>query len=179
MPLWEVIQPQDLDLTLAMLYCDTHLRNQLIASNLRINSFEIRDAIGFDNDWLTGLRVFFECCSKPEYQGLSQLLEQANDHNQLVATIEPDIQNAANCELEKSSIVELNDVITTFSQTKKEILAAIAKYSVLQNNTRHNSIESYMGVASSLMSGEQLSQVYRDLIQRSLQLATHAQDYSN
>ena len=169
-PLWEVIQPQDWDLK-TMLYCDTQLRNQLIASSLRINSFEIRDAIGFDDDWLTGLRLLLDCCSRPDYAGLSQLLEQASEHNQLVAAIEPDIQNAANCDLEKSLIVELNDVIATFFQTKREILDAIAQYSVLRNCDPHNSIERYMGPASSPFPEASSHPDYSDLIQQSLQLA--------
>ncbi|MBE9070448.1 hypothetical protein IQ260_27775 [Leptolyngbya cf. ectocarpi LEGE 11479] len=159
--------------SLAMLYCDTHLRNQLIVSNLKINSFEIRDAIGFDNDWLTGLRLFYECCSRTDYKRLPQLLEQAEKHNQLVAAIEPDIQNAANLALSKSSIVELNDVITTFSQTKRKILDAIATYNILRDDPQHNSIENHMGVAPAALIDEPPSQGYRHLIQKSLQLAIH------
>lgn len=156
-----------------MLYCDTHLRNQLIVSNLKINSFEIRDAIGFDNDWLTGLRLFCECCSRADYERLPQLLEQAEKHNQLVAAIEPDIQNAANLALSKRSIVELNDVITTFSQTKRKLLDAIATYNILRDDTQHNSIENHMGVTPAAPVGEPPSQGYRHLIQKSLQLAIH------
>lgn len=154
-----------------MPYCDTHLRNQLIVSNLRINNFEIRDAIGFDNDWLTGLRLFCECYSQTDYKRLSQLLDQAEKHNRLVATIEPDIQSAASLAFSRRLIVELNDVITTFSQTKRKLLAAIAAYNVLHDDTQHDSIENHMGVAPAALADEFPSQGYRDLIQESLQLA--------
>ena len=157
-----------------MLYCDTQLRNQLIASSLRINSFEIRDAIGFDHDWLTGLQLLFENCSRGDYAELSQLLKQADAHNQLVAVIEPDIQNAANRDLEKSLVVELNDVIATFFQTKREILDAIAQYSVLRNSSPCNSIERYMGEPYNPLAEVSSAQSYRELVQKSLQLATQA-----
>lgn len=156
-----------------MLYCDTHLRNQLIVSNLKINSFEIRDAIGFDNDWLTGLRLFFECCSRTEYERLPQLLDQAEQHNQLVAAIEPDIQSAANLALSKHLVVELNDVIITFSQTKRKILDAIATYNIIRNDTHHTSIENHTGVTPAALASEPSSQGYRNLIHKSLQLAIH------
>lgn len=154
-----------------MLYCDTQLRNQLIASSLRINSFEIRDAIGFDDDWLTGLQLLFEDCSRYDYAELSQLLKQANEHNQLVTAIEPDIQNAANRDLEKSLVVELNDVIATFFQTKREILDAIAQYSILRDSSCRNSIERYMGDPSNPLLEPSATQSYSQLIQKSLQLA--------
>lgn len=162
-----------------MLYSDTHLRNQLLVSSLQINSFEIRDAIGFDNDWLTGLRSLLERCSQANYTGLSQVLEQANEHNQLVTIIEPDIHNAASCDLEKSLIVELNDVIATFSQTKREILNAIAQYSIFRDDERCNSIENHMESAASPIAADSSGQGYDALIQQSLQLATHAQSWAS
>lgn len=195
-----------------MAYCNTHLRNQLIASNLKINSFEIRDAIGFDNDWLAGLRFFFECCSRPEYQGLSQLLEHAEEHNQLVAAIEIDIHNILNVAVtanndpspdpqgnssrepsapqrlthtkeskivnfhpDKTSITQLNKVISTFSQTKQDILRALQRYRTLRDNHLHNSIENHIDVTSSPQPNTPPERIYARLMARSLQIATRVQ----
>nr|MBX2863661.1 hypothetical protein [Leptolyngbyaceae cyanobacterium MAG.088] len=106
---------------------------QLNAAQLKIRGHEIYDAIGLGKSWLASLRVFLMCLASPSLTGLSHLLDQADEHNHLVSAIETDLKSAA--EQEQDQLKDLQMVIDTFSETKEDIIQAIAQYS---DQTRSN-----------------------------------------
>lgn len=152
-----------------MAYHDTHLRNQLIASSLRINDFDVRDILGLDNDWLTGFHFLTEHFAQQDFASLSQLLKQVQHHNQLVTALEPALQQTGNTHSDKQALTALNQVITTFSQTKAKILKAFQPYTDLHNIPDPEGVETY--TTSSPLNSLLSNQTYSELMQASIELA--------
>lgn len=109
------------------------LSTQLHPTQLKIQGHEIREAIGFDHSWVAGMRFFLLCLAADDLSDLSQLLDLVDEHNHLVSAIEIDLQKAI-ANPQNEILQELEDVVLTFSQTKHQVLAAIAQQSI-QNST--------------------------------------------
>lgn len=149
-----------------MTYCETS--PQLNAAQLKIQRFEINDAIGWGNGWLASVRFFCLCLADPDLKGLSHFLALADEHNSLVSAIEMDIRKAV--EREKTLLHDLYVVTKTFSQTKEEIIQAIAQYG---NSSRND--DSVVSDAQLSSNAGESGGVYSWLVRTSHALRTQAQ----
>lgn len=156
-----------------MTYCETC--PQLNAAQLKIQGREICDAIGFGKSWVAGMRFFFLCLAGPDLDSLSHLLDQADEHNYLVSAIETDLQSAA--DQENDLLKDLDAVVKTFSQTKEEIIRAIAQYGAQAHGNRSDIVtQSGASVSCDMSESEG---VYRWLIRKSRYLGMQAQALVN
>ena len=149
--------------------------SSLSAAQIKIHGDEIRDAMGFEKSWLAGVCFFLRCLTASDLSGLSQLLDQVDEHNQLVSAIEIDLQQASSANPANDALqTDLYGVVKTFSQTKQKILKAIAQ----QNNQSYGGSTSATNDIIQSMGGDatKLQNVYGGLIRKSYSLGIRAQE---
>ncbi|MEM9482159.1 MAG: hypothetical protein AAGA83_00550 [Cyanobacteria bacterium P01_F01_bin.116] len=143
-----------------------HISIQLNPTRLKIHGHEIREAAGLNKGWVAGMRFFLLCLTADDLSGLYQLLDLVDEHNHLVSAIEIDLQNAISGQ-ESGSLQELEEVVQIFSQTKQQVLHAIAQHGS-QDSAASSSIPMSCPV-------NQTQNIYSGLIRKSYSLATQAQ----
>lgn len=145
------------------------ISTQLNPTRLKIHGHEIREAIGFNQGWVAGMRFFLLCLTADDLSGFSQLLDLVDEHNHLISAIEIDLQNVISGQ-ESDSLQELEEVVQTFSHTKQQLLHAIAQHSSQDSAANISHRGSPMSCPVN-----QTQSIYSGLISKAYALATQVQ----